>query len=78
MDAVVQLLAHRGATAVARENTVAAFAGAASVGADGVELDVRATADGIVVVVHDGVVDGLGPVAELTAGQLPTWLPTLD
>ena len=78
MDAVVQILAHRGATAVARENTLAAFAGAAALGADGVELDVRATADGVVVVVHDPVIEGLGPVAELSASELPAWLPTLD
>ena len=74
---MVQLLAHRGLTTSARENTVAAFAAAAAGGADGVELDVRATVDGALVVVHDGVIEVVGPVAELAAGDLPDWTPTL-
>ncbi|MEZ4336489.1 MAG: glycerophosphodiester phosphodiesterase [Sandaracinaceae bacterium] len=45
--------AHRGVHDVAVENTMAAFEAAIAVGADGVELDVRATADGEVVVFHD-------------------------
>ena len=47
------VLGHRGASAVAPENTVAAFAKARELGADGVELDVRRTADGVLVVHHD-------------------------
>ncbi|HWW53317.1 MAG TPA: glycerophosphodiester phosphodiesterase [Acidimicrobiales bacterium] len=74
---MVQVLAHRGVTAAARENTIAAFAAAAAARADGVELDVRATADGALVVVHDAGIAGLGAVAELDSGQLPRWIPTL-
>ncbi len=45
--------AHRGARARAPENTLAAFELARVEGADGIELDVRTTRDGVVVVVHD-------------------------
>ncbi|MHB1534939.1 MAG: glycerophosphodiester phosphodiesterase [Acidimicrobiales bacterium] len=45
--------AHRGASALAPENTLAAFLLAAELGAGGVELDVRLTADGVAAIVHD-------------------------
>jgi len=45
--------AHRGASALAPENTIAAFLLAAELGADGVELDVQLTRDGVPVVLHD-------------------------
>jgi glycerophosphoryl diester phosphodiesterase len=48
-----QVIAHRGASVDAPENTLAAFELAARQGADGVELDVRTTRDGEVVVFHD-------------------------
>lgn len=48
-----RVLAHRGARAHAPENTLAAFERAANDGADGIELDVRVTADDEVVVLHD-------------------------
>lgn len=48
------LVAHRGGARLAPENTLAAFDLAAQLGADAVELDVRLTADGEVVVIHDG------------------------
>jgi glycerophosphoryl diester phosphodiesterase len=57
------VLGHRGASAVAPENTVAAFTRARELGADGVELDVRRTADGVLVVHHDPEVPGLGVIA---------------
>lgn len=47
------LVAHRGAAAAAPENTLAAFAHALALGADGIELDVRVTRDGTPVVFHD-------------------------
>jgi glycerophosphoryl diester phosphodiesterase len=47
------VIAHRGASAERPENTLAAFAHAAALGADWVELDVWATADGTLAVVHD-------------------------
>ncbi|HJV96516.1 MAG TPA: glycerophosphodiester phosphodiesterase family protein, partial [Albitalea sp.] len=47
-------IAHRGAGKLAPENTLAAFAAAqALAGLDGLELDVRASADGAAVVLHD-------------------------
>lgn len=58
--------AHRGASALAPENTLAAFALAAAVGADGLELDIHLSHDGFPVVLHDDTLDrttdGDGPV----------------
>jgi glycerophosphoryl diester phosphodiesterase len=50
---VTSVIAHRGASRLERENTVAAFRRAAELGADMVELDVRRSADGVLVVHHD-------------------------
>lgn len=75
---MVRIFGHRGASAHARENTLAAFDLAAAQGADGVELDVRLTADGALAVHHDPDVDGLGPVAQLDRSMLPEWVPCLD
>ena len=47
------ILGHRGASAERPENTLEAFARAYAVGADGLEFDVRAAADGIPVLAHD-------------------------
>lgn len=47
------IAAHRGASAIAPENTLEAFEAAIAVGADMVEFDVRSTADGVLVVTHD-------------------------
>ena len=77
MTAVV---AHRGAPDPAAgigENTIAAFHRARDLGADGVELDVRMTADGAVCLHHDAVVPGLGPVARLRTADLPDDVPLL-
>jgi glycerophosphoryl diester phosphodiesterase len=65
------LIAHRGGARLAPENTIAAFRNAIDAwGADMLEMDVRATRDGEVVVIHDETVDrtteGTGPVASLT------------
>ncbi|MGI5132558.1 glycerophosphodiester phosphodiesterase [Pseudonocardia sp. CA-107938] len=66
--------AHRGASARFPEHTRAAYDQALVDGADGVECDVHLTADGEVVLIHDGTVDrtsdGSGPVAEHTLEQL--------
>ena len=69
------LIAHRGGAALAPENTLAAFRNAVdSWGADMLEMDVRSTRDGEVVVIHDDTVDrttdGSGRVADLTAAEL--------
>jgi len=68
------LLAHRGASKYAPENTLPAFELALEQGADGVELDVKLSADGQPVVIHDAAVDrttdGHGRVSELTLADL--------
>ncbi|MGH2348408.1 MAG: glycerophosphodiester phosphodiesterase [bacterium] len=65
------VIAHRGASASAPENTLAAFRLAAEQGADAIELDVRRTHDDRLVVIHDERVDrtsdGRGLVAEMMA-----------
>lgn len=67
-------LAHRGASAYAPENTLAAFYKAVELGANGIELDLRATQDGVIVVFHDATVDrttnGNGRVKDYTWDQL--------
>lgn len=67
-------IAHRGASKIAPPNTLAAFARAAELGADGIEFDVHLSADGVPVVIHDFTVDattdGHGRVADLTLAQL--------
>jgi glycerophosphoryl diester phosphodiesterase len=47
------IIGHRGASAVAPENSMAAFREAITVGANGIEFDVRLTRDGVPVVIHD-------------------------
>jgi glycerophosphoryl diester phosphodiesterase len=75
---VTLVLAHRGAHRDLRENTIGAFLEALALGADGIELDVRATADGALAVHHDPELEGLGPLASLPAASLPEWVPLLD
>jgi glycerophosphoryl diester phosphodiesterase len=77
----VAVQAHRGspdAPAGVRENTLAAFARARRLGAHGVELDVRRAVDGTLVVHHDPVIEGAGPVHELRAEDLPPFVPLLE
>jgi glycerophosphoryl diester phosphodiesterase len=72
--------AHRGSPDPASgvvENTLEAFHRARELGADGVELDVRLTADGGLAVHHDAVVPGAGPVHELATADLPDRVPLL-
>ena len=68
------VLGHRGASARAPQNTLAAFREAQSVGADGVELDVHLSADGVPVVIHDyhvdGTTDGHGAVSAMTLAEI--------
>lgn len=59
------------------ENTLPSFSRARELGADGVELDVRMTADGALAVHHDPVVPGVGTVAELATSALPPSVPLL-
>jgi len=71
------VLAHRGASAAAPENTLAAFALARDLGADGVELDVRRTADDVLVVHHDAAVEGFGLIVERPFAELRAALPAV-
>lgn len=74
MTAIPLILGHRGASAVAPENTLAAFSRAIRDGADGIEFDVRLSRDEVPVVIHDAtlkrtaLIDRL--VAELTSAEL--------
>lgn len=73
-----EIIAHRGLPRRARENTLESFAAALDAGADGIELDVHVTCDGVVVVHHDawlatadGTNGGRGPsIATLTTEEL--------
>ena len=68
------IIGHRGASAVAPENTLAAFREAIAVGADGIEFDVRLASDGVPVVIHDNTLRRTGGlnqrVADLTSQEL--------
>ena len=63
---VTSVIAHRGASRLARENTIEAFHAAIRVGAAGIELDARRTEDGVLVVNHDAHVDGRAVINEFT------------
>ena len=75
------LLAHRGACTLASENTLEAYAAAMDYGADGCEMDVRRTADGVFVLFHDDMLDhltdGFGEVEELSYTDLLSLRPQL-
>ncbi|MEZ4642493.1 MAG: glycerophosphodiester phosphodiesterase [Chloroflexota bacterium] len=70
----VIVMAHRGGSKRWPENTMLAFQNAADLGVDGLELDIRSTADGGLVVIHDETVDrvtnGRGPVHDFTLAEL--------
>ena len=68
------VLAHRGANRLAPENTVAAMREAVDRGADGVELDVHRSADGVLVVHHDAETPA-GRLADLTTAALRDVVP---
>jgi len=79
---VTDVIAHRGASHVAHENTVAAFRRAVEMGAQGIELDVRRTADDVLVVHHDSsCVDDRGKIHLIRASMassLPAHIPSLS
>lgn len=68
------VIGHKGAAAVAPENTLASFAKALELGAGGLECDIRATADGVPVIIHDASLDRTtdlrGEVAGLSLAQV--------
>ncbi len=76
------VFAHRGGSALAPENTMAAFDRGVALGADGIELDVHLSRDGIVVVHHDRTLERTtrlrGPIAARNAAELAdAGVPTL-
>jgi glycerophosphoryl diester phosphodiesterase len=73
---VIDVFAHRGLHVNERENTVGAFRAAVALGIDGVELDVRRTNDGVLVVHHDPVVESL-VIGQSERSALPHFVPTL-
>lgn len=72
------VLGHRGASTAFPENTLAAFRGAIDQGADGIELDVRRTADGGMAVRHDESLDDGRAVLAVDQADLPADVPLLD
>jgi glycerophosphoryl diester phosphodiesterase len=70
----ILVIAHRGAHLENPENSLAAIEDTVRIGADGVEVDVRTTADGALVLMHDAEVDrttnGAGNVREMTLEQV--------
>ena len=71
---IPQIIAHRGASYLAPENTLAAFRKAMEIGADGVEMDVQKTLDGGLVIHHDYIIDLhtdiSGRIYDMTEGEL--------
>jgi len=81
------VFAHRGGAGLAPENTLAAFDTGLALGADGIELDVRFSRDGVVMVHHDRALDrtttmngpiGARPADELRAAGVPALADVLD
>ncbi|MDH4148771.1 MAG: glycerophosphodiester phosphodiesterase [Acidimicrobiia bacterium] len=71
------VIAHRGASHAARENTIEAFELARALGADGVELDVRVSADGGLAVHHDAHLADGRAIGDLRFDELPPHVPSL-
>ena len=64
-----EIIAHRGATYLAPENTLSAFRNAIDLGADGVEMDVQQTRDHGLIIHHDYLID-IGPGAGIHGGNV--------
>ncbi len=68
------IIAHRGASGSAPENTLSAFKKAMEIGVDYIELDIHLSKDGEVIVIHDATLDrtttGKGPVQDKTLAEL--------
>ena len=75
---MTQVVAHRGASKARRENTIEAFRLAAELGSNAVELDVRRTADGLLIVHHDARLTDGRAIAGVAAADLPAHIPPLD
>lgn len=70
----MEIIAHRGASGAHPEHTIGAYEAAVAEGADGVECDIRLTADGHLICMHDRTLgrttDGSGPVGAATLEQI--------
>ncbi len=73
------IIVHRGAAAIAPENTLEAYAASMDFGADGCEIDLRRTLDGVLVLFHDDMLDhlteGFGEVRQVTYFELLSLRP---
>lgn len=73
---ILKLIGHRGAAALAPENTIAAIEAGLAAGADGVEVDIRRTVDGALVLLHDAVLsattDGEGSIGGVSLDRVRT------
>lgn len=71
---IMLIFGHRGSSGSEPENTLRSFQAAVAAGADGIELDVHATADGIPVIIHDSdlsrTTDGTGKVSSRSLAEL--------
>lgn len=74
----MEIWAHRGASALAPENTMAAFVKAYELGADGIELDIHRTADGVLVVMHDEQVSRTTTGRGYLHSGTYAWVQSLD
>ena len=72
------VIAHRGASKAEPENTVRAFRRAVEMRTDGIELDVRRTRDGVLVVHHNPDLADGRVIAHIDRAELPSHVPTLD
>ena len=76
---LLELIAHRGGAALGPENTLAAIEASFAAGADGVEIDVRRTADDVLVLAHDPTIEradgSRARVSELAAAQVRALVP---
>ncbi len=77
-----RVIAHQGATTRGdgsriRQNTLEAFERAIALGVDGIDFDVRRTADDVLVVHHDVHLDDGRRLRNVHSDDLPDWLPTL-
>lgn len=79
---MTKIFGHRGTAGTHPENTMISFEEAIRAGADGIELDVHLTKDGIPVVIHDEKInrttDGTGYVKDLTYEELKTYNAAKD
>ena len=73
----LKIIAHRGFSGVAPENTLPAFQKALELGVDGIELDVHQSRDGKIIVIHDPTINrttkGKGRVSDLDSGEISSF-----